>query len=77
MERLDKFTDELFHDPTFPLLYITETSKLAALASIGETSWEAVGVMAVTSIPTTLLWYHLGKRLNDAVDEKVEEAVED
>lgn len=77
LKRFDKFTDELFDNPLFPLLFISETTKLSALWAVGEASPEAVGVMAALSAPTTALWYFLGDDIEDAVDSTVEDVVDD
>lgn len=76
LKRFDKFTNELFDNPLFPLLFISETVKLSALFSIGEAPLAAVGVMAALSIPTTVGWYLFGKNIEEAVDEKAEEVAD-
>lgn len=75
MKRLDKFTDELFKSPTFPLLYITKTTELATLAAFGHAPPEAAAIMAVASVPATYIWYSLGDKLDDTIDEVAEDMV--
>lgn len=74
MGRIDKFTRELFNNPLFPLLFISETVKLGTLHLVGASPIEAVGIMALLSVPATWLWYHFGDDLEEVIDEKVDES---